>query len=1270
MTDNASPSSSSSSSPSGRSSSHLRLPVLEEFRSEDECIEVKRSLEVLSFWSEIELFSPPEFQSVDANRALRETWRSKIKMPHPQGETVEESASRKPMQWQEAFLREPYAYKRRTPTRLLSADIPAFTVYLGIVDLKTVYTRLLNVLRGVEHGAEECAVDKVNDALLGATFNFGDMRGKTFLATLQLNPWGKYIQDSFCVAGFVGGLRSLTCALKAQHATGAQNETPKTSPQKTFIEDVEDRLGRMGTWASNQIGTWLSASQKDDPTNEHFVLVQPVIDEARKAELARALTQVESSDNRDASDKLSSSSTASTSENPFVVGRGAFAGANDEWVELKDPAASLRPMTPEVLERLLATLSHSIGLPEDLTIAVETEMRYPFVHEAPELPCLRSFYLRELERAKKRIEKAGSYAFDAPGQRALERLAGAKDALKQLSFLRKGELARRSSEEALLPLERKRSPKSSAVKKGNSPTLSPAGAPLGRLLKWASTDGAKALPRLDLLEYPAVLAELLSPLKLPLGRWPASPKNHLFLAQQAAVSSILRAGEDFGPLVAVNGPPGTGKSWLIRDVVAEIVVRRAARIAKCTQPDEVFDKDHPVSFMLPNDESISFTPIADEIAKDGLIVVASSNNAAIRNITDMLPRSYELKPAVTDQRLGCTRPAFSFWRDAALGLLALNVEAEERDKAKRGLKTRRTRAVAASALERFTQGAKGQEEQELSEAESENPTLQSNMAFSMSPQVRLKRLLGRVPRAHEVWGLASATLGSRRNCKLFTRAVMGIGGKNPFNTTIEQLIRDAHEVSSERGEDWREKWTQAKTRFQKLFEEVKDRRRQITEHARHMCGEGNLPESFLQSLSAVPAQHKTSLWVDENFERLRSELFEAAMALHETTFIACPDEAIKGLRGVCTYLQCHEPRFLSGEPRQVFEFLSTVVPVISTTLASVPRLFAQIDSGELAWVFIDEAGQATPQSAVGMLDRAKRAVILGDPRQLMPVVTLPQPIVEILRSRHHLVARHWSPCESSLQTLADATMEVGARIADEVSGQPVWTGLPLRTHRRSLSPMFDVANKLSYGGQMVQMTPAVPIEPSLHSRWVDIVASGVSLLYVPTKRGKAAKGTLDEKRVVGRPLDIKVVRQEMAYLRMLLLELNDESAMAGQKVFILSPFRAVAMAAERLVAELKVSGVTLSIRAGTVHAFQGQEADMVILVLGSAPGMKGKRQRQWAASPSNLLNVAVTRAKKELIVIGDYAAWTIEPAFRILGDALPRERVEVDEEAEVFAREK
>jgi superfamily I DNA and/or RNA helicase len=108
------------------------------------------------------------------------------------------------------------------------------------------------------------------------------------------------------------------------------------------------------------------------------------------------------------------------------------------------------------------------------------------------------------------------------------------------------------------------------------------------------------------------------------------------------------------------------------------------------------------------------------------------------------------------------------------------------------------------------------------------------------------------------------------------------------------------------------------------------------------------------------------------------------------------------------------------------------------------------------------------------------------------------------------------------------------------------------------------------------------------------------------------------------------------------------------QIRVISPFRIVA-AKSAGVYEAVFPGVTGDQRrqwVGTVHTMQGKEAEVVILILGGDPARPGARR--FATEEPSLLNVAVSRARRRLYVIGNRDYWGTQPYFDALAARIPR----------------
>ena len=103
--------------------------------------------------------------------------------------------------------------------------------------------------------------------------------------------------------------------------------------------------------------------------------------------------------------------------------------------------------------------------------------------------------------------------------------------------------------------------------------------------------------------------------------------------------------------------------------------------------------------------------------------------------------------------------------------------------------------------------------------------------------------------------------------------------------------------------------------------------------------------------------------------------------------------------------------------------------------------------------------------AIGALCRAGKAVIVGDPKQVEPVVTDDQDVLKQTYTED--MFKLYADKTNSVQGFADLMNPYGTYLENDQGAQE-WVGCPLLVHRRCIAPMYDISNDISYNNIMKQ----------------------------------------------------------------------------------------------------------------------------------------------------------------------------------------------------------
>jgi len=277
------------------------------------------------------------------------------------------------------------------------------------------------------------------------------------------------------------------------------------------------------------------------------------------------------------------------------------------------------------------------------------------------------------------------------------------------------------------------------------------------------------------------------------------------------------------------------------------------------------------------------------------------------------------------------------------------------------------------------------------------------------------------------------------------------------------------------------------------------------------------------------------------------------------------------------------------------ETLFNILPIWLCNLSDVHRVLPN-DESLFDVAIIDEASQCDIASCLPLLQRAKRAVIVGDPKQLRHLSFLATNRQKEFASNYRLSESEATAFDYRKQSILDLATE---RTESQKNINF------LNEHFRSEPAIIKFSNRHFYSDKLNVMTekPGQMPQPSLLHRKVD---------------GKRSKEGINQAEADAVIAAISVQLESIGH------QLPEGQA---PSIGILSPFRAqvdylASQINERLGNEIFTRNQALI---GTAHTFQGEERDLMFLsfaIDGESPAMS----RRFLERP-DLFNVAITRGR-------------------------------------------
>lgn len=724
------------------------------------------------------------------------------------------------------------------------------------------------------------------------------------------------------------------------------------------------------------------------------------------------------------------------------------------------------------------------------------------------------------------------------------------------------------------------------------------------------------------------------------GAYPLSP------SQREALNHFGEISE--GNLLAVSGPPGTGKTTFLQSVVADLYVKAALKKEKAP-----------------------------------IIVAASTNNQAVTNIIDSFGQISEIGISNLEHRWITGTDSFAVYFPS-------NGKVKEAVKKRYQYTTVRGGGFAdelESAENRRSSGSLFKQEfRKYFQSEIEDAD------FAVYEEV--------------LWRELKKTNKDRINCLSMLENMKGVLGNESYGEYVERIrqniwkeeairndlqkqiekIQDTTQWFLNRMQEWREAYQKLPwyVRLLKKFFCFKSR---IQRWSFSFVNEAELSflkrdmsineieKIYMQKICSGDLQRsqlkEQKLRLDTKIEKLKSQkkqidmkmdLLKEGYRCFEKYNVAVPEDNVLNEFDLCKlndeldrvryaefWLAVHyyESRWLKednpisekqkGKTFQnilddMYHRIAMISPCMVMTFFMLPKQFWAYDGNDkknhfmynyIDVLVVDEAGQTSPEIAAGSFSLAKKAIVVGDEEQIPPVWGTARALDIAMAISNGVIANkdEYSMLEKSGLNCSQSSIMKLAAVSCEFNKYK--RGLFLSEHRRCYNEIITYCNKLVYEGKLEPKRGSFYAAERNGLRGVLPVMGFRQVIAAKSQKYGGSRRNREEAETI-----VEWLHQE--YEKILSCYRSKDGFDERRILGIITPFKSQSFLIKNLIKQ-RLPEYSKFIDVGTVHTFQGAERKIILFssVYGSEDGC------YFINRAPNLMNVAVSRAKDSFLVFGN-----------------------------------